>query len=94
MKNKKQDASSVAHLYDDQDDHGSDPLTKSNIINKHFLSVFANEDISNMQRQNKSTYPSMSHITIDTSGVENLIHIKLQVMMQYQHTFYVDCLLK
>ena len=59
-------------MYVDQDDLCSDPLTKSNILNKH--SVFTNEVISQiMPRLSRSSYPTMSHITIDTPGVENPI---------------------
>ena len=73
MKSKKQDASSIAPLYSGQDDDCSDPSTKSNISNKHFQSVFTNEEFSTMSGQNMSSYPNMSHITIHTSGVENTL---------------------
>ena len=46
---------------------------KSNILDKHFQSVFGNEDISTMPRLNKSSYPTMSHFTIDTSRIEYLL---------------------
>ena len=73
VKSKKTDASGVVLLYDDQDDPCDDPITKSNIISKHFSSVSINKDISTMPRLSMSSYPTMSHITIDTSGVENLL---------------------
>ena len=34
--------------------------------------MFTNEDISTMPRQNRNSYPTMSHIAIDASGVQNL----------------------
>ena len=71
MKSQKQDASGVAPLYYGLDDFFSDPLTKSNILNKHFQSVFTNEDFRTMSRLILSSYPTMSHITIHSSGVEN-----------------------
>ena len=40
---------------------------------KHLQSVFTNEDISTMPRPNSNSYPTMSHSTIHTSGVENLL---------------------
>ena len=72
MKSKKQDASGVAYLYNGQDDLCSCLLTKSNVLNKHFQSVFTNEDISAMPRLSRSSYLTMSQLTIHTSGVENL----------------------
>ena len=60
-------------MYDGQDDLCSDPLTKSNILGKHFQSVFTNEDFSTMPRLDMSSYPTMSHITIHASGVENVL---------------------
>ena len=72
-KSKKQNTSCIAPLYIDQDDLCSDPLTKSDILIKHFQSVFTNEDFSTMPRISMSSYPTMSHITIHTSGVENLL---------------------
>ena len=73
VKSIKQDASGVALLYIDYDDPCSDPLTKSNISRKHFQSVFSNEGISTFPRLNMSSYPTVSHITIHASGVENLV---------------------
>ena len=73
MKIKKQDASSVAPLYYDQDGLCIDPLTKSSILGNNFQSVFANEDISTMSWLSRSSYPTMSHIAIHSSGVENLL---------------------
>ena len=35
--------------------------------------MFTNEDISTVPRLNSSSYLTMSHITIDTSGVESLL---------------------
>ena len=72
VKSKKQVASNVTPLYNDQDDLCSDPLTKSNIFNKNFQSVSTNEDFSTMSRLN-SSFLTMSHITIDASSVENLL---------------------
>ena len=40
MKSKKQNAFGIAPLYIDQDDICGSPLTKSNILNKHFQSVY------------------------------------------------------
>ena len=73
MKSKKQDASGVASLYDGQDDLCSVWLTRSNILNEHFQSVFTNEDFSTMSRLSMSSYPTMSHITIHASDVEDLL---------------------
>ena len=69
MKSKKQDALCVAPLPYGQDDL----LTKLNISIKHLQSVSNNDDVSTMPRLSRSSYPTMSHITIDTSGVENLL---------------------
>ena len=71
VKCKKHDASGVAPLYDGQDDLCSDPLNKANILDKHFQSVFTNEDFCTMPRLEMSSYPTMSHIAIHASGVEN-----------------------
>ena len=60
-------------MYAGHDDLCNDPLNKSSILNKHFQSVFTNEDFSTMPRLNMSLYPTMSHITIHTSGVDNFL---------------------
>ena len=72
VKSKKQDASGASPWNNDQDDLCSDKLAKSNIIDEHFKPVFTNEGISTMLRLSKSSYPTISHITIDASGVEKL----------------------
>ena len=73
VKSKKQNASNVTPLYNDQDVLCCDPLAKSNILGRHFQSVFTNEDFSTMSRLNRSSFLTMSHVTIDASGVENLL---------------------
>ena len=50
MVSKKQDASGVAPLNSDQGDLYRDPLTKSNILNEHYQSVFTDEDFSTMAK--------------------------------------------
>ena len=73
MKSKKKDASGVAPLNNDPVDLCTDPLTNSKILTKHFQSVCGNEYISTMPRLSWCSYPTISHITIETSDVENLL---------------------
>ena len=54
VKSRKHDAIGVAPLYVDGDDHCSDPLSIASILDKHFQSVFINEDFSTIPRPNRS----------------------------------------
>ena len=47
----------------------TEPKEKANLLNKHFDSIFTNEDLSNIPECNHSTYPNVPSIVFTTNGI-------------------------
>ena len=70
IKNQRKDQSGIQQLQDKDGFIRSDSLTKANILNQHFQSVFTqNEDISTIPDKGISPHPLMQHITITPTGI-------------------------
>ena len=74
IKNQRKDQSGIQQLQDKDGFIRSDSLTKANILNQHFQSVFTqNEDISTIPDKGISPHPLMQHITITPTGIHKLL---------------------
>lgn len=72
IKSKGQEFSGVAPLKNKAGFIQSDNLSKANILNDQFHSVFTKEDHTNFQDKEPSPYPTMKNINISTEGVYKL----------------------
>ena len=74
IKNQIKDQSGIQQLQDKDGFIRSYSLTKANILNQHFQSVFTqNEDISTIPDKWISPHPLMQHITITPTGIHTLL---------------------
>ena len=74
INNQRKDQSGIQQLQDKDGFIRSDSLTKANILNQHFKSVFTqNEDISTIPDKGISPHPPMQHITITPNGIHKLL---------------------
>ena len=74
IKSKKCDNSGVSPLKANNGVTYSDSMTKANILNTQFSSVFnKNEDKTTIKNKGPSPYPSMDSITVSTEGVQKLL---------------------
>ena len=73
IKSKKCDARGVAPLQSNVINH-SDSITKSNILNDQFTSVFTVEDTKTIPQMNPANHPSVQPITGNRKGVLKLLN--------------------
>ena len=73
IKSKGQEFSGVAPLKNKAGFIQSDNLSKANILNDQFHSVFTNEDHTHFPDKGPSPYPTMKNINISTKGVYKLL---------------------
>ena len=73
IKNKDQEFSEVAPLKNKAGFIQSDNLSKANILNDQFHSVFTKEDHTNYPDKGPSPYPTMKNINISTDGLYKLL---------------------
>ena len=73
IKSKKQDQTGIGTLKYQGKDH-TDSLSKANILNEYFSSVFTNEDITNIPTLEGNPFPEISPIYISPAGVAQLLH--------------------
>ena len=72
IKSKRCDSSGVAPLMKDGSLQ-SDCSTKANILNEQFVSVFTNEDVTNLPDLGESDHPSVPSFVIEREGVRKLL---------------------
>ena len=86
--NQRNDQSGNQQLQDKDGFIRSDSLTKANKLNRHFQSVFTqNEDISTIPVKGISPHPLMQHITITPNDIHKLLCI-LKNTKQLDQTTY------
>ena len=89
IKSKGQEFSGVAPHKNKAGFIQSDNLSKANILNDQFHSVFTNEDHTNFPDKGLSPYPTMKNINISTKRVYKLLNnqilIRLQAQTRYQN---------
>ena len=74
IKHQRNDQSGIQQLQDKDGFIRSDSLTKANILNQHFQSVFTqNEDTSTIHDKGASPHPLMQHIIITPDGIHKLL---------------------
>ena len=74
IKRQRNDQSGIQQLHDTDGFIRSDSLTKANIINQNFQSVFTkNEDISTIPDKDISPPPPMQHITMTPNCIHKLL---------------------
>jgi hypothetical protein len=64
IKSRKQESSGITSLKNKDDYLHSDTVSKADILNKQFHSVYTKEDHTNMPDKGPSPYPSMMKIQI------------------------------
>ena len=72
IKSRKTDRSGVAPLKKDGITH-SDSITKADLLNKQFASVFSQEAPGDLPDLGPSTIPDAPRITVSTAGVIKLL---------------------
>ena len=90
IKSKGQEFSGVAPLKNKAGFIQSDNLSKANILNDQFHSVFTKEDHTNFPDKGPSPYSTMKNINISIEGVYKLLKktnilTRLQAQTRYQH---------
>ena len=73
MKSKKQDASGISSLRDNQGYLHSEAKDKAEILSAQFKTVYTQEDHTNIPHKGPSPYSAMQHITITDNGVYKLL---------------------
>ena len=74
IKHQRNDQSGIQQLQDKDGFIRSDSLTKANILNQHFQSVFTqNKDTSTIPDKGASPHPLMQHIIITPDGIHKLL---------------------
>ena len=73
VKNQRKDNLGIISLRNEDDNLVSTGKEKVHILNKHFQSVFTDEDLSNMPSPANSDIPDMPKFVIHTEGVEKLL---------------------
>lgn len=73
IKSKSQESMGVAPLKDKNGFLRSDSQGKAEILGEQFQSVFTQEDITSIPDKGVSNYPDMPPITINETGVRNLL---------------------
>ena len=73
IKSRKQDYAGVSSLIDKNGYLQSDTITRADILNDQFQSVYTEEDQNNMPDKGPSPHPSMPKITFRVPGVAKLL---------------------
>jgi len=73
VKGKRQDSTGVAPLKNRDGFLQSSSEAKANILNDQFVSVFTDEDTTNMPDKGPSDIPSMDDIIVNWKGIHKLI---------------------
>ena len=73
IKSKKQDQTGIGTLNYQGKDH-TDSVSKANVLNEYFSSVFTNEDTTNIPTLEEDPLPEISPIHICPEGVAQLLH--------------------
>ena len=72
IKSRKQESSGITSLKNKDGYLHSDTVSKADILNKQFHSVYTKEDYTNMPDKGPSPYPSMMKIQVNNQGVVKL----------------------
>jgi hypothetical protein len=73
FKSRKQESSGITSLKNKDGYLHSDTVSKADILNKQFHSVYTKEDYANMPDKGPSPYPSMMKIKVNNQGVVTLL---------------------